>query len=221
MNSLCCVPFKQGVLVLSGATRSGKTYFTHKLLCSLEQTFISPAPKDILFCYAIYQPLYDKLQADVKNLILHQGLPSEDEIEEWYCEKDPNVHKLIVLDDLSHLIVNNQNIELLLTQGSHHKNISVIIITQNLFNNGKYARSQSLNTQYFIIFRNIRDGNQIKCLSRQLFPSTPNKVVLAYEDAIKEQYGYLVIDVHPFSNDKYRLRTKIFPTEDLIIYSDT
>jgi hypothetical protein len=220
MESSCVIPFEQGVIVISGATRSGKTFFTHKILCSLSSVFHPPHPQAILFCYAIYQPLYDQIQSDVKNLTLHKGLPSEEVIEEWTCENGIHTHKLIVLDDLSHLVINNQNIELLLTQGSHHKNISVIIITQNLFANGKFSRSQSLNTQYFIVFRNIRDGNQIKYLSRQLFPSTPHKLVQAYEDSIKQSHGYLVIDMHPFSDDKYRLRTKILPDEDTIIYTD-
>jgi hypothetical protein len=34
------------------------------------------------------------------------------------------------------------------------------------------------------------------------------------------KYGYLVIDMHPTSNDKYRLRTDVFPGEDCIIYTD-
>jgi hypothetical protein len=221
MANTCSVPFQQGVIVLSGATRSGKTYFAHKLLANLPTVFAAPHPINILFCYAVYQPLYDKIQADIKNITLHPGLPTEEEIDEWYSECETGTHNLIVLDDLAHLIVNNQNLELLLTQGSHHKNISVIIITQNIFQSGKYARSQSLNTQYFVIFRNIRDGNQIKYLSRQLFPSNPQKVIQAYEDAIKERHGYLIIDMHPFSKDKYRLRTKIFPSDDLVIYTDS
>jgi hypothetical protein len=174
-----------------------------------------------MFCYGVYQPLYDTIRTEIPNLILHKGLPTEDEIAEWCSEGDGmGTHRLIVLDDLSHLIVDNRDIELLLTQGSHHKNISVIIITQNIFNPGKYSRSQSLNTQYFVIFRNIRDGNQIKCLSRQLFPCSPTKVVQAYEDAVKEKHGYLVIDMHPYSDDKYRLRTKILQHEDCVVYTD-
>jgi hypothetical protein len=220
MSHACEIPFQQGVIVISGATRCGKTHFTHKLLCNLENTFVQPHPQVVLFCYAVYQPLYDKMQMDIPNLELYKGLPDEQEIEEWSNRHEGTTHKLIVLDDLAHLIVNNQNIELLLTQGSHHKNISVIIITQNIFTHGKFARSQSLNTQYFIIFRNIRDGNQIKYLSRQLFPTKPNKVMHAYEDCIKTSHGYLIIDMHPFSEDKYRLRTQIFPKEDLIIYTD-
>ena len=213
------IPFQQGVIVVSGATRSGKTHFVYKLLSNIDKTFSSPHPQAVLFCYAVYQSLYDKICENIPNCTMHRGLPNEEEIENWCCESDAK-HKLIILDDLSHLVINNQNIELLLTQGSHHKNISVIIITQNIFNHGKYSRSQSLNTQYFIIFRNIRDGTQIKYLSRQLFPSAPIKVVYAYEDCIKDRHGYLVIDMHPFSEDNYRLRTKIFPNEDCIVYTD-
>ena len=221
MEKKCCLPFHQGVILISGATRSGKTHFVYKMLANLKEQFHHPQPVSILFCYAIYQPLYEKIETEIPNVEMHHGLPSENKIDEWCTEESVKTHRLIILDDLSHLIVDNRNIELLLTQGSHHKNISVIIVTQNIFNPGKYSRSQSLNTQYFIIFRNIRDGNQIKYLSRQLFPSFPNKLVHAYEDSIKEKHGYLLIDMHPYSDDKYRLRTKILYGEDCIVYKDS
>jgi hypothetical protein len=213
------VPFKQGVIIISGATRSGKTTFVRKMIKNISNVYAYPAPEKILFCYAVYQPLYDKIKSENNQIEFKKGLPNEDEIEQWNYDQEPDVHKLIILDDLHHLLVNDRGIDLLLTQGSHHKNISVIIIAQNIFGQGKYSRNQSLNTQYFIIFRNLRDATQIKYLGRQLFPSSPNKLVYAYEDCIKDQsYGYLVIDMHPSSEDTHRLRSKIFPEEDCVVY---
>jgi hypothetical protein len=215
------VPFEQGVITISGATRSGKTCFVYRLLQNLKGVYKYPPPSKILFCYAIYQPLYGEIKQHVANVHFYKGVPSEDDINEWCLQSGPAVHRLIILDDLSHLLINDPNIELLLTQGSHHRNISVIIITQNVFSHGKHSRSQSLNTQYFIIFRNLRDGNQVRCLSRQLFASSPNKLTHAYEDVMKNgKYGYLVVDMHPSSNDNYRLRSNVLPGEDCIIYTD-
>ena len=42
-------------------------------------------------------------------------------------------HKLIVIDDLVHRVVEDKQMELLFTQGTHHKCVSVILITQNLY----------------------------------------------------------------------------------------
>ena len=61
MDEKCVVPFEQSVIVISGATCSVKTCFTHKLLCNLVQTFTYPQPKSVLFCCAIYQSMYDKV----------------------------------------------------------------------------------------------------------------------------------------------------------------
>ena len=41
------------------------------------------------------------------------------------------------------------------TRGSHHRNLSVIYIVQNLFYQGKDSRSTSLNCHYLILFKNL------------------------------------------------------------------
>ena len=39
-----------------------------------------------------------------------------------------------------------------------------------------------------------------------------------YNDATKEKWGYLFIDLKPDTSDELRLRTKIFPGENPIVY---
>ena len=53
----------------------------------------------------------------------------------------------------------------LFTKDSHHRNISVIVITQNLFNRGRYSRGISLNANYIVIFKTVRDKNQLSNLA--------------------------------------------------------
>ena len=45
----------------------------------------------------------------------------------------------------------------LFTRDSHHHNLSVIYIVQNLFHQGKGSRSISLNSYYLVLFKNPRD----------------------------------------------------------------
>ena len=40
----------------------------------------------------------------------------------------------------------------------------------------------------------------------------------AYEDCMQQRFGYLVIDLSPNALQDFRIRTKIFPKEDTIIY---
>ena len=68
-----------------------------------------------------------------------------------------------------HEVVDDKNVLNLFTVGSHYRNISVIFLTQNVYEKGKYARSISLNSHYFILFKNRRDQAQITHLARQIF----------------------------------------------------
>jgi len=61
----------------------------------------------------------------------------------------------------------------LFNNGSHHRNISLVLITQNLFLQGLSSRDISLNSKY-IVLKNPRIKTQIVNFSRQttqkLFP---------------------------------------------------
>ena len=59
--------------------------------------------------------------------------------------------KLLILDDLMRESSSNVILDLF-TKGSHHKNISVIFITQNVFHKGKAQRDISLNTKYLMLY---------------------------------------------------------------------
>ena len=87
-------------------------------------------PCQILYCYGIYQPLFDEMERTIKNLRSKQGLPSLEELDDFTMDRR---HKLIVIDDLVHRVVEDKQMELLFTQGTHHKCVSVILITQNLY----------------------------------------------------------------------------------------
>ena len=53
----------------------------------------------------------------------------------------------------------------LFTIKSHHKNISVMYIVQNLFHRGKYHRTISRNAHYMVLFKNLTDVSQIMALA--------------------------------------------------------
>ena len=64
----------------------------------------------------------------------------------------------------------------------------------------------------------IDDLQQVGILGRQLYPGKTRGFLKAYEDALSEKHGYLLVDMSPHSEDKYRLRTHIFPGEDPTVY---
>lgn len=163
-----------------------------------------------------HQLLFDEMESDIPNLTFHKGLPTPELIETFAADRR---HRLIVLDDLMHSVVENADMELFFTQGCHHRRISVIFLTQNLFPKGAKARTIALNTYYIVLMKNVRSGSKVSTLGKQLFPGNARLLSTAYKYATNYPYGCLIVDASPHAEDKYRLRTHIFPGEDLIVYS--
>jgi hypothetical protein len=127
-------------------------------------------------------------------------------------ENPDNVPTLIVLADLMDSAYSTKVSELF-TKGSHHRNISLVLITQNLFHQGPSSRDISLNSKYIVVFKNPRDKTQIVHLARQVYPENISSVHKTYLEACKDPHTYLFLDLTQSINDLLRFRTKIFPGE--------
>ena len=118
------------------------------------------------------------------------------------------------MDDLD-----EKTLSALYTKYSHHRNISPILLLQNLYYKGlKCLRDVSLNTMYNIILKSPRDRSSIHTLARQMYLGQTKFFMEAYEDATKEPYSYLFIDSKPETSDLIRLRASIFPCEQMKCY---
>ena len=174
---------------------------------------------NILYCYSVYQPLYDLMEDCIHDITFKPGLPSDEDIKEILIEGSGHRRRLLILDDLAEDVTASKQMSKIFTQDMHHKDIATIIMTQNLFLQNKYARTIALNCTYLVIFRNARDESQVKTLASQIAPGAVQGVQAAYNDAVSKPYGYLFIDVNPNSIRKYKLRTNIFPSDEhLVIY---
>ena len=65
-----------------------------------------------------------------------------------------NGPKAMVFDDMMMQCANSELIAQAFTQKRHHQNLSVILILQNLYCQGKVMRNVHLNTEYVVLFRN-------------------------------------------------------------------
>ena len=193
-------------------TGCGKTKWVQKLLMGKEQT-IKGYPENIIWWYGEYQPTYEELSQEIPYLKFLKGFP-----EDIFANIDPSKKNLIIIDDLMSEIGNDKRLTALFTKGSHHKNLSVILILQNLFHQSKEIRTISLNSHYLVIFRNPRDKSQINHLTKQMYPGNIKYMQQSYNDATSEPYGYLLIDLKPETYDEIRLQTKIFPGETTSVY---
>ncbi len=197
--------------MVSGPTMSGKTQFVVNLL---KYDMFTPRPQRIIWCYSKDQPLYKKLQVDHPNLELVQGTPSD-----LMSTLDPEVRNLVILDDQMSKVGSDKELGEFFTEGSHHLNLSIIYIVQNLFDKGTQHRKVSLNTQYFVIFKNPRDSGQIRSMASQMYGKNSKFLVEVFDAATKEPYNYLVIDMRQDTPDAIRVRTHIFPFEKVLVYA--
>jgi hypothetical protein len=114
-------------MMVAGPSRSGKTFWVTKLLMTKDKR-IHPTPDRIVYCYRHWQKLYNKLRMHDPAIRWHNGLPTTVLMEKM-------TDTIVVIDDLMEAGMNNPL--LMSTEGSHHKNISVIFIVQNLLHQGK------------------------------------------------------------------------------------
>ena len=201
-------------IFIVGPSNSGKSVLVQHILENASGMFLKP-PTKILFCYGVWQKIYNEMEAKISNIQFHKGFPNTEEMENWSATEE---HKLLVLDDLMVDLADSGDIVHMLCVGSHHHNITVIHILQNLFQKGKAMRTASLNCHYFILFRNYRDQLQVQTFGKQVFPGLLKYFMSAYMSATAARYGYLVVDLNPHTDKTYQLRTLILPGQSTIVY---
>lgn len=135
--------------ILSGPSGCGKTVFCVRFLQNLGALCTESNFREIIWCYS-EKSAVPRLAEAPARVRFHQGVPKFDNAS--------GESKLVILDDLLNDVYSKEVCDLF-TKGSHHRNISVILITQNLFHQGRYCRDISLNAKYLVVFKNVRDKN--------------------------------------------------------------
>lgn len=192
--------------IVSGPSSSGKTTWLLRFLEHAD-SMVEPPPRSILYAYGEYHAHVPALeQAGIKT---YPGLPDDEMLRQM--EKP----LLLIMDDLM-LASTTEYLSDLFTKKSHHQNIGVMFLTQNLFDkNLKVARN---NSQYLVLMRAPNAAKGISVLGSHLFPGKTGKFMEAYHMATEKLYGYLLIDMHASTDPTLRLRTDIFPDEFTTVF---
>ena len=130
--------------------------------------------------------------ATKQNIELVRGIPSKLEHDSYFDIRQRN---LMVIDDQMADAGEDKRIVNLFTRGSHHRNLSIIYIAQNLFHQGKGSRSISLNSHYLVLFKNPRHKLQVLTLAKQTYPRHTDFFINHYEQAAQRHFGYLLVDL--------------------------
>ena len=190
--------------IMAGPTGCGKTVFTFRFIKQARELIV-PAPDRIMYCYGEYQDVF----SDYPEVEFHEGLPDIDQF-------DGKQRTLLIIDDL--MSESGDSVSNIFTKGSHHRNISILFLSQNLFYKSKQNRTMSLNAHYLILFKNPRDVTQIATLARQMYVGRSKFLIEAFNDATTKPFGYLLLDLKPDTPEHLRVRTNIFPDERHYVY---
>jgi len=195
-----------------GPSGCGKTFRTCDIL-RLKSDLVEDGEKiqNVVFCYAAWQPIYDRLQRAGIVTKWVKKKPSSDEFVKLVCDYSDRGGSIVVIDDFMSQI--DSDLVDIVTVQSRHYNTSTFILFQSLFPPNKLARQISLNVKYLHIHKNPRENSQILVLARQIAPRNYKWIVEAYHEITKQPHQCLLIDLTQQREEKLRYRSNYLPRE--------
>ena len=197
-----------------GPTACGKTTFLEAVIA---KRLIEPWPARIYYFYgsAWQRPTFDRLQNE-HDVVFVQG------IDESILTTNPTKEStLVILDDLIIETKNSTVAANLFMRGSHHLNMSVILIEQSLFPKGTQSVSMKQNTHYTVLFKNPSDSLGVATLARQMFPHNKGRFLIdSFHDCTREPFSYLIIDSKQSTPNHLRLISNITDPCPLVYVCD-
>lgn len=192
LHGLDKLPFRMVIVAPSG---SGKSNFILNLLEKFSKgkgTFNSIH----LICRSKCEPLYEYLEDRTKKKVkILEGVESIPDINSF----DKDLQHLVIFDDLV-MEKNQQKITEFYIRG-RKKGISICYLSQSFYKVPKTIRS---NCNYFVILKlsGKRDLNLI--MSEFELGIGKEELIEIYEDATKEKFNILLIDVEAGKQEKFR-----------------
>lgn len=187
-------------LVLAGPTGCGKTFAACRIIRNLESW--TGERYKVIWCHGGSNEVPENLPENVVSVC--EGIPDLSTISPSNGDSI-----LIVLDDMMYEAARDKTILDVFTKG-RHKNISVMLLSQNLFHQSQYMRDISLNATYICIFKNPRDPSQFAHLCRQMYPSNAKGLMEVYKEVMSQNYGHIFLDFSQDTPDLLRVKSDIF-----------
>ena len=157
-------PFR---IIVAGGSGCGKTEFVKKLV---NKNFFESKFDNIIYIYPDY---LNEVPAEFDKFVEYlPGLPSQ----EYFASLDKN--SLVIIDDMMSETSQSETIMKLFSVTARKRNISLILMTQNIYHGGKHFRNIRLNASGFVLFkfyagvdvntRFLRDLGLTKVVNRNL-----------------------------------------------------
>jgi len=123
----------------------------------------------------------ERLACEKRCIVYRRGIPD-------FEEKSDGRILVILLDLLNEAYL--RVVCDLCTMGSHHRKISVILVTLNLFHQGRFSRYISLNVKYQVVFKNVREKNHFAYLAIQVYPEDSNGIMIVTSALYEKSMGF-------------------------------
>ena len=78
----------------------------------------------------------------------------------------------------------------LFTKDFHHRNITMLYLTQDLFPAGKFSKTINRNAHYIVAVKNPRDHTGIRTILLQAFPDRWRQVLCLLKRVTSRPFGY-------------------------------
>ena len=192
-------------LLIAGPSGCGKTVFTAQFILDNPELF-DKAPKPFIIVMgpgrkdsrSFKKKASNSTKGSQKVSLYPNGFPKE----------------VLVLDDLMDEGGNDKRVLDLFTKDSHHQGITVLYLCQDLFPNGKFAKTISRN--YIVAFKSPRDQLGIRNLLMQAFPTRWQDVLNMFRKVTERPFGYMLLDLHPASRDDQRILSHLLKDEGIM-----
>ena len=212
------IPFEipSNVLVV-GPTGAGKSVLVNRIILERSRLYREKI-HEILVFYETWTENLQILKDSIDEISFYTEIPTINELK-TRCSDGKN--RIIFFDDKLPDLPKHYNLFLwIFTSGNSKCRFSVLMSTQNIFYSSKGFRDLSLNAGYFVFLKSKRAEGQLYCFANQIFLHKSKFFMDAYRKACIENYSYLLVDLHPKSNDLFKLRTKIFYNENCVVFTE-
>ena len=197
-----------------GPSSCGKTIFS----CDTIQNWpliSQQAFHAIIYCWNKWQPKYE----DMRQLVTHWVKDDENMI-----SKIKSIARgqpvLIIFDDAINSISLPEIANLFMIDG-RHSNMSMMFLTQRMFDSDKSFMQISRNSDYFVVFKNPRDLSEIGRLAQQLTPGKRSLLGI-YDEATKDPWSYLFIDLTQECPPEVKYTSHLFDENGVIrVYQES
>ncbi len=189
-------PFR---LIVGGPSGSGKTSFVQELVNNSH--FQSPFDK-IVCCYPDY---LDEIPIELDQIVEYRQGPCD----LAYFSSLPK-NTLVIYDDLMNECGKSDDVMKLFSVIARKRNLSLIFIVQNMFDNSKQFRNIRINATGLVLFKFYAASDVTKRLLRvtNIQSHLPKRLL---DQVYEKRFSYIYIDVHPESQTHFTaVRGNIF-----------